>query len=330
MIQSMYSLSRASPDMLIMAGVPAMFVDECTRSGVFVSESEDKVVLASQTPLPAPPGRNKSSNKLNAIETGLHVQASQGTPYRRDTPHSQRTENWSLEEMMVLLNAKKLEDTVCITNGVSKKIRSAKDKWEAISAHCFEKSVHKTPHQCWLKWVKLNKCFRKIYRYEKDFQSTPESFWNLSTKARREKRVPTSFHQDIYNAMVEKFGYGRETNREGPLVDLPGLQEDHLNGVDALQPASEMQDDLLSMSSQHLNFGVKRPKLDPKPRASRKERTHNTKQLIERYENLEYNKLKAEKQRITIDEKHSASLCSSIAEIASAIRSIAEVLHSRR
>ncbi|KAJ7531894.1 hypothetical protein O6H91_14G063300 [Diphasiastrum complanatum] len=273
--------------------------------------------------------RGRNTNKWS-IESGPHVHASQDTPYRRDTPNSQRAENWSLDEMIILLDAKKIEDNVYATGGLCKKIRSAKDKWGAISARCVENNVQKTPHQCWVKWVKLNKAFRKIFRYEREISTTEESFWNLSTKARKEKSLPTSLNQDVFNAMVERFGSEPEAKRGGLLIELPYDGDEQSNGGEPVPSQVEMQDDLLSMSSQQVNYRFKRPKLEPKPPVSKKDTVYNTKQLIERYESMEYNKLEIERERIACDEKRNISICNAISEIASAIRSIAEALQNKK
>ncbi|KAJ7567769.1 hypothetical protein O6H91_01G006400 [Diphasiastrum complanatum] len=328
MIRSIYSLSRASPNALILSGIPAVFVDECTRSGMFSPEENDEDKLAVTSSSVQTGSKLQNANKWSTIESA-HGHASLDTPYRRDTPNSQRAENWSVDEMMILLEAKKVEDEISVASRLCKKIRPARETWKAISDRLVQKNVRKTPHQCWIKWVKLNKSFRKIYRYEKNISSSQESFWNLSTKARKEKSMPTSFHQDVYSEMVEKFGDVKEARRGGRLIELSTPGEERSIGGDALQTPPEAHDDLLSISSQHLNFELQQPKRQRTIFPIKGERMQSTKQLIMHYEDMENKKLQIERHRILSDEKRNASLCNSIAEIANAIRSIADALHPK-
>ncbi|KAJ7534525.1 hypothetical protein O6H91_13G098000 [Diphasiastrum complanatum] len=208
MIHSLKSLSMASPKALILSGFPAIFIDECNRFGIFNCEGKDDNLAAK------PPSNVETGLTLrNAKTQSAPSKASQGVPYKRDTFNSQRAENWSLEEIMALIEAKQLEYGRSI-----KKRRPASAAWPAIANRIFQKNVQKTTYQCWTKWAKINKHFKKIYRYEKkNVSGDHESYWNLSRTTRKEKFLPPSFHKDIYNAiMVDNFKDDKEAEVAPP------------------------------------------------------------------------------------------------------------------
>ncbi|KAJ7300286.1 hypothetical protein O6H91_Y014100 [Diphasiastrum complanatum] len=227
------------------------------------------------------------------------------------TPHNNhRGVNWSLNEIIVLLDAKRRDDAACAPGRGSKKVRSSDDRWTTIAQYCQANDVSKSAQQCMNKWEKLNTSFRKVYDYQKRFHSTHESYWNLSRERREDKALPISFNRDVYKAMSDRFSYDH--------INPEGEEEDQLN---------DSEDDLLSMSSEEKTAGRKR-KLEPKSPGFKKDMVDDTKHLIESFERIEQKKLQIERQRIACDEKGSALICKSIAEIASSIRSIAEAIQS--
>ncbi|KAJ7534522.1 hypothetical protein O6H91_13G099300 [Diphasiastrum complanatum] len=305
LIHSSYSLSRSAPTTLILAGLPAVFVDECTRAGLFHPEATStRLQMEAAGPKPT---TWSPVPKWASLDGGNHP--SQTIVHR--TPHNNhRGVNWSLHEIIVLLDAKKRDDAACTPGRGSKKVRSSDDRWTTIAQYCQANDVHKSAQQCMNKWEKLNTSFRKVFDYQRHFHSTHESYWNLSRERREDKALPISFNRDVYKAMTDRFLYDR--------INPEGEEEDQLN---------DSEDDLVSMSSEEKTAGRKR-KLEPKSPGFKKDIVDDTKQLIESFERIEQKKLQVERHRIACDEKGSASICKSIAEIASSIRSIAEAIQS--
>ncbi|KAJ7557197.1 hypothetical protein O6H91_05G115900 [Diphasiastrum complanatum] len=291
LIYNLYTLSRSVPSTLILAGLPTAFVDECMHAGLFVS---DTTTIA-----------QKSTNI-----------------FRRSNSNSHRGVNWSLHETVVLLDSKKREDEA---SALANKVLSAEERWESIASHCVENDVHKSAQQCMHKWEKLSTQFKKIFDYERR-QPThkKDSYWNLSAQRRKERSLPLSFNRDVFRAMVDKFRIDRIDSlgdgAEGQLI-----KDETFQMPQPLPHPSEMpEEDLPFISSEQQPFWKKRKQGGD---ALATETTHKPKHLMDSFERIEDEKLQVARLRLAYDQKANASICSSIAEIASAIRSIVDAIH---
>ncbi|KAJ7531867.1 hypothetical protein O6H91_14G062100 [Diphasiastrum complanatum] len=305
LIHSLFSLSRSAPGTLILAGLPAVFVDECTRAGVFVGSN---------------PTPDTTTGPKLALQSQWGGSSRESVPrnlrFGRCPSSSQRGLNWSHHEILILVDSIKRDDVAAMKLGLSKKNRSAEDRWESVASYCTQNDVHKSAQQCLHKWEKMSSYFKKIYDYEKHHSSRFDSFWNLSSNERKDRSLPVSFNRDVYNAMASKLRFDQATNPGDLLIDFPHHGEDQLNGNFKLPP-THVETDLLSESSERR--GRKR-KPDSKASPLKKGSVEQAKQYFDHFERMENKRLQVDRQRIACDEKRNTSICSLIAEIAIGMR----------
>nr|XP_043608750.1 trihelix transcription factor ASR3-like [Erigeron canadensis] len=135
-----------------------------------------------------------------------------------------RKGNWTLEETMVLIEAKKLDEqrrmlknnpNAQSTSSTMKPSSSGELRWKWIEEHCWKKGCLRSQNQCNDKWDNLMRDFKKIREYERrnndnEDDTNKKSYWTMDKIERKNNNLPTNMLPQLYHALANvvesKFG----------------------------------------------------------------------------------------------------------------------------
>ncbi|XP_052200907.1 uncharacterized protein LOC127807251 [Diospyros lotus] len=137
------------------------------------------------------------------------VMASQGggTTVLRDY----RKGNWTVQETMVLIEAKKMDDERRMKRTGESEGRSkpAELRWKWVEDYCWRNGCLRSQNQCNDKWDNLMRDFKKVRDYERQVaekggvESESSSYWKIEKQERKERNLPSNMLPQIYYALLE-------------------------------------------------------------------------------------------------------------------------------
>ncbi|XP_060193170.1 uncharacterized protein LOC132622566 [Lycium barbarum] len=131
-----------------------------------------------------------------------------------------RKGNWTVQETMVLLEAKKMDDERRMRRQEGKPTEL---RWKWVEDYCWRNGCLRSQNQCNDKWDNLMRDFKKVREYERretDKAETGEekrSYWSIEKNERKEKNLPTNMLPEIYEALVDV------VDRKSQRMVLPSL-----------------------------------------------------------------------------------------------------------
>ncbi|GAA0150690.1 hypothetical protein Leryth_022929 [Lithospermum erythrorhizon] len=117
-----------------------------------------------------------------------------------------RKGNWTIEETMVLIEAKKMDDERRMK---SERGKPTEQRWKWVEDYCWRKGCYRSQSQCNDKWDNLMRDFKKVREYERilahEKNETEErrSYWRMEKNERKDKSLPPNMLSQIYDALVE-------------------------------------------------------------------------------------------------------------------------------
>ncbi|PSS02541.1 Trihelix transcription factor [Actinidia chinensis var. chinensis] len=137
-----------------------------------------------------------------------------------------RKGNWTVEETMVLIEAKKMDGERRMkrsiggesSEGIIKIICSSSTKpaelrWKWVEGYCWRNGCLRSQNQCNDKWDNLMRDFKKVRDYQRRRSSLSSSgagddhgrgsYWKMEKHERKERNLPSNMLPDIYQALME-------------------------------------------------------------------------------------------------------------------------------
>ncbi|KAL2474755.1 Homeodomain-like superfamily protein [Abeliophyllum distichum] len=129
-----------------------------------------------------------------------------------------RKGNWTVEETMVLIEAKKMDDErrLMIRYGESSSThergKPAELRWKRVEDYCWKNGCFRSQNQCNDKWDNLMRDFKKVREYHKRVAEISgaggggggeKSYWNMDKNERKEHSLPSNMLPQIFDALVE-------------------------------------------------------------------------------------------------------------------------------
>lgn len=163
------------------------------------------------------------------VHDALPLPAVQSTITQKKQPKGRV--RWTVAETLTLINAKQDEKNFPSLGGFMKQTKSAIEKWRNTSAQCHSNGLSRTATQCRDRWDHIQPDYKKIRHYERSVISEQESYWNMMTKERIDKKLPANFTREIYDAMERHFGQNRTVHPGDMVIDTSasdfGALEEH-------------------------------------------------------------------------------------------------------
>ncbi|CAN6452856.1 unnamed protein product [Victoria cruziana] len=126
--------------------------------------------------------------------------------------HPPRFPRWTRQEIIVLIEGKRLEESkgrkYRVIDGES--TANVESKWSSISSYCKKHGVYREAVQCRKRWSTLSRDYKRIKEWEATNGNA--SFWVLRTDLRRENKLPGFFDPELYEVLERAFG-GKRSER---------------------------------------------------------------------------------------------------------------------
>lgn len=121
-----------------------------------------------------------------------------------------RKGNWNLQETLVLIEAKKMDDERRMKRqGVtSERGKPAELRWKWVEDYCWNKGCFRSQNQCNDKWDNLMRDFKKVREFEKRAGerggggAEEKSYWRMEKIERKDNNLPSNMLLVIYDALV--------------------------------------------------------------------------------------------------------------------------------
>ncbi|KAI3466912.1 hypothetical protein Pfo_023575 [Paulownia fortunei] len=123
-------------------------------------------------------------------------------------PRDYRKGNWTLQETMVLIEAKKMDDERRMKRpgDSSERGKPAELRWKWVEDYCWKNGCFRSQNQCNDKWDNLMRDFKKVREYEgrvAEIGGEDKSYWRIEKNERKENNLPSNMLPQIYEALVE-------------------------------------------------------------------------------------------------------------------------------
>ncbi|XP_042026700.1 trihelix transcription factor ASR3-like isoform X2 [Salvia splendens] len=111
-----------------------------------------------------------------------------------------RRGNWSLEETMILIEAKRMDDERRMKR-VGDAAKPAELRWKWVEDYCWRRGCFRSQNQCNDKWDNLMRDFKKIREFERR-EKKNKSYWGMERSERKDSNLPSNMLLQIYEALV--------------------------------------------------------------------------------------------------------------------------------
>lgn len=130
-------------------------------------------------------------------------------------PREYRKGNWTVEETMVLIEAKKMDDErrLMIRHGGESSSAHERGKpgelrWKRVEDYCWKNGIFRSQNQCNDKWDNLMRDFKKVREYQRRVAAErggreEKSYWKMERNERKEHGLPSNMLPQIFDALVE-------------------------------------------------------------------------------------------------------------------------------
>ncbi|OIV89569.1 hypothetical protein TanjilG_19246 [Lupinus angustifolius] len=170
----------------------------------------------STTPLLPPPTLPSQPHQPPFIQGGAIEPSSFTTPLIREY----RKGNWTIQETLILITAKKLDDerrlkTTTTSSNLSTPSSSTPAcgsrntgelRWKWVENYCWSHGCLRSQNQCNDKWDNLLRDYKKVRDYETKSSlesSSDSSYWILNKQQRKELNLPSNLVFEMYQAISE-------------------------------------------------------------------------------------------------------------------------------
>ncbi|KAL6992001.1 hypothetical protein U1Q18_010112 [Sarracenia purpurea var. burkii] len=122
-----------------------------------------------------------------------------------------RKGNWTIQETMILIEAKKMDDERRMKRIGDSEGRSkpAELRWKWVEDYCWRNGCLRSQNQCNDKWDNLMRDFKKVRDYERRVAEKgggdegSSSYWKIEKHERKERNMPSNLLPEIYQALAE-------------------------------------------------------------------------------------------------------------------------------
>lgn len=125
-----------------------------------------------------------------------------------------RKGNWTLNETMILIEAKQMDDERRMKRNIGESSESrtkpAELRWKWVEDYCWRKGCLRSQNQCNDKWDNLMRDYKKVREYETKLLKQQQeqhppllSYWKMEKNERKDNNLPSNMLFQIYEALVE-------------------------------------------------------------------------------------------------------------------------------
>ncbi|EYU43703.1 hypothetical protein ABFS82_13G187700 [Erythranthe guttata] len=119
-----------------------------------------------------------------------------------------RKGNWNIQETMVLIEAKRMDDDRRMKRlgDTAERGKPAELRWKWVEDYCWKNDCLRSQNQCNDKWDNLMRDFKKVRDYERRVAergfADSKSYWRIEKNERKDNNLPSNMLPQIYDALV--------------------------------------------------------------------------------------------------------------------------------
>ncbi|BAT98762.1 hypothetical protein LR48_Vigan06g146100 [Vigna angularis] len=142
------------------------------------------------------------------------------TFYPSSMAREYRKGNWTLQETLILITAKKLDDERRLkapssSSSPSSNRNSGELRWKWVENYCWSHGCLRSQNQCNDKWDNLLRDYKKVRDYEATKSSSSsshlsnnnqfqfQSYWTMEKHQRKEHKLPSNMLLQVYQAVTQ-------------------------------------------------------------------------------------------------------------------------------
>ncbi|WJZ81494.1 hypothetical protein VitviT2T_001334 [Vitis vinifera] len=131
-----------------------------------------------------------------------------------------RKGNWTIQETLILITAKKLDDERRIkasstppdpSSGAAKHhCRTGELRWKWVENYCWSHGCLRSQNQCNDKWDNLLRDYKKVREYESRSSAAAASgdehhpsYWKMEKHERKDRNLPSNMSSEVFQALNE-------------------------------------------------------------------------------------------------------------------------------
>ncbi|TYJ49768.1 hypothetical protein E1A91_A01G158300v1 [Gossypium mustelinum] len=295
-------------------------------------------------PLPPPPPstHHHQHQPLNIITPAT----TSATTMTSDANREYRKGNWTIQETVTLITAKRLDDERRAKPSTSSPSKPGELRWKWIENYCWDHGCFRSQNQCNDKWDNLLRDYKKVRQYQSSHSQSQSShpflsYWSMERHQRKLHNLPTNMSPEVFEALNDVLQRKLNTQQQPHLhqpsfsqssEQLPLKTDQNPPEIDAPVTVSDKSDSSETESSENLDSKTKRKKVRKigssimrsasvlaqtlKSCEENKEKRHQ--QVME----LEQRRLQIEETRNEVNRKGITDLVAAMTNLSGAIQSL--------
>lgn len=263
-----------------------------------------------------------------------------------DANREYRKGNWTIQETLTLITAKRLDDERRAKPSTSSPSKPGELRWKWIENYCWDHGCFRSQNQCNDKWDNLLRDYKKVRQYQSSHSQSQSShpflsYWSMERHQRKLHNLPTNMSPEVFEALNDVLQRKLNTQQQPHLhqpsfsqssEQLPLKTDQNPPEIDAPVTVSEESDSSETESSENLDSKTKRKKVRKigssimrsasvlaqtlKSCEENKEKRHQ--QVME----LEQRRLQIEETRNEVNRKGITDLVAAMTNLSGAIQSL--------
>ncbi|KAH9324060.1 hypothetical protein KI387_004238, partial [Taxus chinensis] len=165
-----------------------------------------------------------------------------------------------------------------------KKAITTSEIWRIVEDYCCTHGLLHTASQCRDQWEHVLPDYKRVRDYEAHIPFGHDSYWSMKGRERVEKKLPTNFAMELFNAMDISFGSDRAINPSKISIDTFDTQYVFTEGWSSPienEPLKEFE--TLAMTGESsLNTGKEKEKLSTCKKRKTSNKTSIKDKIVER------------------------------------------------
>ncbi|RDX65535.1 Trihelix transcription factor ASR3, partial [Mucuna pruriens] len=119
-----------------------------------------------------------------------------------------RKGNWSLEESLILVRAKKLDDERRLKTGRNSGSGGGELRWKWVENCCWTHGCFRSQNQCNDKWDNLLRDYKKVRDYQAISHASNDqfqfpSYWTIDKHQRKHRKLPSNMLPQLFQAVTQ-------------------------------------------------------------------------------------------------------------------------------
>ena len=115
-----------------------------------------------------------------------------------------RKGNWTIQETLTLITAKRLDDERRTKPSTSSPSKPGELRWKWVENYCWDHGCFRSQNQCNDKWDNLLRDYKKVRQYQSSQSQSSDhvpSYWSMERHERKLNNLPTNMSPEVFEAL---------------------------------------------------------------------------------------------------------------------------------